>query len=54
MLSYWRRQVGAAGGPLSQQRTEAKGGVHMSDYEMIMIFLTFLTLLLMASKKNNG
>jgi len=26
----------------------------MSDYEMIMVFLTFLTLLMMASKKNNG
>jgi len=26
----------------------------MTDYEMIMIFLTFLTLLIMAGKKNNG
>jgi len=26
----------------------------MSDYEMIMIFLTFLTLLVKVSRKNNG
>jgi len=26
----------------------------MTDYEMIMIFLTFLTLLVMVGKKNNG
>jgi len=28
------------------------GGGRMSDYEILMIVLTFLTLLLMASKKN--
>jgi len=26
----------------------------MTDYEMIMIFLSFLTLLVMVSRKNNG
>jgi len=26
----------------------------MTDYEIIMVFLTFLTLLVMVSKKNNG
>lgn len=48
------RQVVAAGVPLSQRRTEAKGGVCMSDYEMIMIILTFLTLLVAVDKKNRG
>ena len=33
-------------------RTNAKGGVDMSDYELIMIILTFLTLLLAVDKKN--
>jgi hypothetical protein len=31
-----------------------KEGVHMTDYEMIMIFLTFLTLLFAVSQKNRG
>lgn len=37
----------------SQPRAEAKGGGRMSDDEMIMIFLTFLTLLVMVSEKKN-
>ena len=52
ILSAWADS--AAGGPPSRLRTNAKGGDHMTDYEMIMVFLTFLTLLLMASKKNDG
>ena len=35
------------------RRTNAKGGDHMTDYEMIMVFLSFLTLLVMVSRKNN-
>ena len=30
-----------------------KEGDHMTDYEMIMIFLTFLMVLLAVDKKNN-
>jgi len=41
-------------GSLSQQRTEAKGGDIMTDYEMIMVFLTILTLLFMATERRNG
>ena len=48
-----RRQVVLPVGSSSHPRTNAKGGDHMTDYEMIMVFLTFLTLLIMASKKNN-
>ena len=47
------RQIGLPVG-LLRRRTNAKGGDHMTDYEMIMVFLTFLTLLVMVSKKNNG
>ena len=47
------RQAGAAGGlPFATLRTEAKGGVLMSDYELIMIILTFLTLLIAVDSKN--
>ena len=35
-------------------RTNGKEGDHMTDYEMIMIFLTFLMVLLAVEKKNNG
>ena len=48
-----RRQIGLPVG-LLRRRTNAKGGGHMTDYEMIMIILTFLTLLVMVSKKNLG
>ena len=41
-------------GSPSQPRTNAKGGGHMTDYEMIMVVLTFLTLLVMVSRKNIG
>ena len=41
-------------GSLSQPRTEAKGGDIMTDYEMIMIFLTILTLLIAVAKRNDG
>ena len=44
----------AAGGFPSHPRTNAKGGDHMTDYEMIMVFLTFLTLLVMVSGKKLG
>ncbi len=44
----------AAGGPPSQHRTEVKGGVCMSDYEIIMIILTFLMLLVAVDKQNKG
>ena len=47
------RQAGAAGGlPFATIRTEAKGGVLMSDYELIMIILTFLVLLVAVDSKN--
>ena len=47
------RQAGAAGGlPFATLRTEAKGGVHMSDYELIIIILTFLALLIAVDSKN--
>ena len=54
MLSWACRQVVLPVGSLSYPRTNVKGGDHMTDYEMIMIFLTFLMLLLAADKKNNG
>lgn len=49
-----RRQVVLPTGFLSYPRTNARGGDHMTDYEMIMIVLTFLTLLIAVDKKNNG
>ena len=39
-------------GFLSQPRTEAKGGDVMTDYEMIMIFLTILMLYATVDMKN--
>ena len=33
---------------------KCEGGDHMTDYEMIMVFLTFLVVLLAVDKKNNG
>ena len=38
----------------SHTRTNGKEGDHMTDYEMIMIFLTFLMVLLAVDKKSNG
>ena len=49
-----RRQVVLPVGLLRSRVQMRKGGGHMTDYEMIMVFLTFLTLLVMVSKKNNG
>ena len=53
VIYYDCGQIGLPVG-LLRRRTNAKGGNHMTDYEMIMVFLTFLTLLVMVSKKNNG
>jgi len=47
-----RRSVGIAKERLRDYCDPRIG--HMTDYEMIMIFVSFLTLLVMVSKKNNG
>ena len=49
-----RRQVVLPVGFPSHTRTNGKEDDHMTDYEMIMIFLTFLMVLLAVDKKNNG
>ena len=54
--AQWAKQRGGASG---LQRSACAtiaipGSVIMSDYEMIMIFLTFLMVLLAVEKKNNG
>ena len=54
VICFKSRQIVLPVGPPSQPRTNAKGGGHMTDYEMLMIVLSFLTLLVMVSKKNNG
>ena len=48
------RQVVLPVGFPSHTRTNGKEGDHMTDYEMIMIFLTFLMVLLAVEKKSNG
>ena len=52
VLSCLRRQAVLPVCSFRNARTEAKGGVCMSDYELIMIILTFLTLLVAVDKKN--
>ena len=47
------RQAGAAGGILLAIAYKSEGGDRMTDYEMLMIVLTILTLLIVASKRND-
>ena len=41
-------------GPFRNNVQKRKEGDIMTDYEMIMIFLTILTLLFMATERRNG
>ena len=47
------RQVGAAGGHF-RSIVQKRGGDRMSDYEIIMIILTIITLLIAVDHKNKG
>jgi len=48
-----RRQVVLPMGSPLHPRTNGKEGDHMTDYELIMIMLTFLTLLIAVERKNS-
>jgi len=54
VICFKSRQIVLPVGPLRSRVQMRKGGGHMTDYEMLMIVLSFLTLLVMVSKKNNG